>query len=116
MIVVWSRILDIHSLFSSCVVPRECLGECDPPTTRPASRDRVDEIGLIGASDDVASELRIELHADGEQLEDADIFRRLRISPDELPIRAARAGRAALGGRSASARDQSHRGRLHAWS
>jgi hypothetical protein len=42
------------------------------------------ELVLIGAAEDVESELGIALPAEDEALENADIFRRLRLRPDEL--------------------------------
>jgi hypothetical protein len=43
------------------------------------------EIVLIGASEDPEGELGIELDAEDERLEAADIFRKLRLRPGELP-------------------------------
>jgi len=43
------------------------------------------ELVLIGAAEDVESELGIELDRDDERLQTADIFRQLRIRPGELP-------------------------------
>jgi hypothetical protein len=44
------------------------------------------EIVLIGASDAPEAELGIELEAEEERLEEADIFRALRLRRDELPV------------------------------
>jgi hypothetical protein len=44
------------------------------------------EIVLIGAARDVSAELGIELDADRERLETADIFRDLRLPPEALPV------------------------------
>jgi hypothetical protein len=44
------------------------------------------ELVLIGASEDVESELGIALHGEHERLENADIFRRLRLHPGQLPV------------------------------
>jgi hypothetical protein len=43
------------------------------------------EIVLIGAAEDVEPELGIDLDREGERVETADIFDRLRIKPGELP-------------------------------
>jgi hypothetical protein len=44
------------------------------------------EVVLIGASEDVDRELGIQLDPDDERLETADLFRRLRIRPEDLPV------------------------------
>lgn len=44
------------------------------------------ELVLIGAADDPEAELGVRLDREQERLERADIFRRLRIRPDELPL------------------------------
>jgi hypothetical protein len=41
---------------------------------------------LIGASDDAAGELGIELDTRDESAHDADLFRKLRLPPDKLPL------------------------------
>jgi hypothetical protein len=43
------------------------------------------EIVMIGAADDATRELGLELHRDDERLETADVFRLLRLRPDEVP-------------------------------
>jgi hypothetical protein len=43
------------------------------------------ELLLIGAAEDAADELGIELDAERERREAADVFRRLRLRPQELP-------------------------------
>lgn len=44
------------------------------------------EVVIIGASSDVERELGIELDAETERIEDADLLRKLRIPPSELPL------------------------------
>ncbi len=44
------------------------------------------EIVLIGAADDASAELGIDWDAESERLESADIFRKLRLPRDELPV------------------------------
>jgi hypothetical protein len=43
------------------------------------------EVVIIGAATDTGAELGIELDAEAERIEDADLFRRLRLARDELP-------------------------------
>ena len=50
-----------------------------------AQAEAPSELVLIGAAEDVESELGIELNPKDAALETADIFRRLRIRPGELP-------------------------------
>jgi len=51
------------------------------------------ELVLIGAAEDVESELGVELDPRSVELETADIFRRLRIRPGELPAEPIEEGR-----------------------
>jgi hypothetical protein len=51
------------------------------------------ELVLIGASNDPQGELGIELNAEHERLEEADIFRKLRLRPDEHPLDPIESGR-----------------------
>ena len=44
------------------------------------------ELVLIGAAEDAEAELGVHLDREQERLEHADIFRQLRIRPDELPV------------------------------
>jgi hypothetical protein len=44
------------------------------------------ELVLIGASEDVSGELGIELDAESESIENADIWRKLRLRREELPV------------------------------
>jgi hypothetical protein len=44
------------------------------------------ELVVIGAAEDVESELGVRLDQDEERLETADLFRQLRIGPGELPV------------------------------
>jgi hypothetical protein len=51
------------------------------------------ELVLIGASEDVREELGLDLDAERERLENADIFRELGLRPDELPTEPLETGR-----------------------
>jgi ketosteroid isomerase-like protein len=44
------------------------------------------EVVIIGAAEDAAEELGIELDPETERVEDADLFRKLRVSREELPV------------------------------
>jgi hypothetical protein len=44
------------------------------------------ELVLIGASEDVSGELGIDLDAEEESVENADIWRKLRLRPDRVPV------------------------------
>jgi hypothetical protein len=44
------------------------------------------EIVLIGASEHAGDELGIDLDAEQEQVENADVFRKLRLRPDDVPL------------------------------
>jgi hypothetical protein len=50
------------------------------------------EIVMIGAAEEASQELGVELDAEAERVEDADIFRALQVSPDELPAEPLRSG------------------------
>jgi hypothetical protein len=50
------------------------------------------ELVVIGASDDVEGELGIEIDAEAEDLENADLFRKLRIGRTKLPVDPLKAG------------------------
>jgi hypothetical protein len=51
------------------------------------------ELVLIGAAEDAEEELGIDLDIEHESIEDAAIFRRLRLKPDEVPVEPLAEGR-----------------------